>query len=129
MARKSTNMAGQGGAKRSTLAAVSPPAAEPATGMRAWHLLTLGLMTLAAAGAIATREGGTVQTVGVTVMILTTGLVAAGVFRSLAPLVEADAGDPGAGNPAGGSADQPGVQVGLQGPVPGMRGRFEPGPL
>lgn len=47
----------------------------------------------AAAGAVVTRDGGTVQTVAVIVTILTAGLVAAGLVRTLGPLVAADAGE------------------------------------
>jgi hypothetical protein len=62
-------------------------------GLQPWHLLILGVMVSAAAGALMTRDGGTVQTVAVIVTILTAGLVAAGLVRTFAPLVAADAGE------------------------------------
>jgi hypothetical protein len=61
--------------------------------VRPWHLLVLGVLMAAAAGAMVTRGGGAVQTVAVIVTILTAGLAAAGLVRTLGPLVAADAGE------------------------------------
>ncbi|MCX6544275.1 MAG: zinc ribbon domain-containing protein [Acidobacteria bacterium] len=97
MARRTTKTAGQtGGSRRVGAAAPSPSAvsARPeAGGVRPWHLLVLGVLMAAAAGAVMTSDGGTVQTVAVIATILTAGLVAAGVVRTLAPLVADEAGE------------------------------------
>jgi hypothetical protein len=61
--------------------------------VRPWHVLVLGVLMAAAAGAVMTSDGGTVQTVAVIATILTAGLVAGGVVRTLAPLVADEAGE------------------------------------
>ena len=98
MARRTTKTAGQPGSKRRPGGASAPsptptPAPPQTGGMRPWHLLTLGVLMSCGAGAVVTRGGGTVQTVAVIVTILTAGLVAAGLVRTLEPLVAADAGE------------------------------------
>ena len=97
MAPRTTATAGQPGGKRrgaGPTAAAAPTAAPPEVGgVRPWHLLVIGALMSAAAGALVTRDGGTVQTVAVIVTILTAGLVAAGLVRTLGPLVADDAGE------------------------------------
>jgi len=97
MARRTTTTAGQPGGNRRTgaQAPASPPTSVAPTGggIQAWHLLFIGVLASAAAGAVVTRDSGTVHTVGVIVMILTSGLVAAGLVRTFAPLAGADVGE------------------------------------
>jgi hypothetical protein len=97
MKRKTTTTAGQTGTTRRAGSAppVAPPvpAASESGGVRPWHLLVLGVLLACAAGAVATRDGGTVQTVAVIVTLMTAGLVAAGLVRTFGPLVTADAGE------------------------------------
>ncbi|MEI6668282.1 MAG: zinc ribbon domain-containing protein [Acidobacteriota bacterium] len=95
MARKTTTTGSAGGTRRPGAPAPLPPPPAPAAegGIHPWHLLVLGVLVAASAGAVATREGGTVQTVAVTVTVLTAGLAAAGMARTLGPLVAVDAGE------------------------------------
>jgi len=71
-------------------AALTPPGSAASGRLRAWHLLVLGAMAAAAAGAVMTRGGTTVNTVSVAVTILTAGFVAAALARTLLPLAAAD---------------------------------------
>ena len=98
MARRTMKTVGQPGSNRRAGGAATPsppptPAPPQTGGVRPWHLLVLGAVTSAAAGAVVTRDGGIVQTVAVIVTILTAGLVAAGLVRTLGPLVATDAGE------------------------------------
>lgn len=92
-----TTAAGQPGAKSRGGAQAPVPPPTPVTksggGIQPWHLGMIGIMFAAAAGAVATRDSGTIQTVSVVVMILSSGLVAAGLVRTFSPLAVADAGE------------------------------------
>ena len=97
MTRKATMTARQPGGNRRAGAPVpapTPVSAPPRTGgIRAWHILAVGVLAAGAAGAVMTRDGGTVQTVSVIVTIFTAGLVAAALVRTFVPLVAAEAGE------------------------------------
>lgn len=70
------------------------PARPPAGGrggLRPWHLLVLGVLAAGVAALVVTRGSGVVNMVLVPVAVATGGLVAAGAFRSLAPLVADEA--------------------------------------
>lgn len=70
------------------------PARPPARGrggLRPWHLLVLGVLAAGVVAMVVTRGSGGVNMVLVPVAVATGGLVAAGVFRSLVPLVESEA--------------------------------------
>lgn len=59
-------------------------------GVQPWHLLVLGMLAAGAAGVLVTRGTGTVNMVFVAVAVASAGLVAAGFYRSLSPLVSPD---------------------------------------
>lgn len=69
-----------------------PPARERG-GLRPWHLLVLGVLAAGAVSVVVARGSGVVNMVLLPVAVATAGLVAAGAYRSLAPLVAADAGE------------------------------------
>jgi hypothetical protein len=74
-------------------AAIKEPTVEPQSGVRPWHLLLVGVLALAAASLVVTSGTGVVNMVTVAVTVLTAGLMAAAVFRSLLPLTSPDAGE------------------------------------
>lgn len=77
-------------ASKTVRPASAPPDAIDPGGLKPWHLLVLGVMAAAAAGAVMTRGGTTVNTISITVTILTAGLVAAAAARTLWPLAAAE---------------------------------------
>jgi hypothetical protein len=78
--------------KRDSQPATLPPRVDRG-GLRPGHLLMLGVLSGVAAAVFVTRDSGAVNMVSVAVAVATSGLVAAGVYRSLVPLTSADAGE------------------------------------
>lgn len=71
-----------------------PAAARPRpSGLGGGHLLMVGVLAATAATVFVTRGSGPVNTVAVAVAVATAGLAAAGLFRTLVPLVSAEAGE------------------------------------
>lgn len=70
-----------------------PRAGRTEGGLRPWHLLLVGALAAASAGAVVTGGTGPAHTVLVVVSIGSAALVAMGVFRTLSPLVGSDAGE------------------------------------
>jgi hypothetical protein len=63
------------------------------SGLRGGHLLMLGVLAATAATVFVTRATGPVNTIAVAVAVATVGLAAAGLFRTLSPLVSSEAGE------------------------------------
>jgi hypothetical protein len=87
MARKSS----EGHHQTDARAAGRKPAPPPVTpdeggGLRPWHVLLVGSLVATAAGVYAARGSSLANTVSVAVVIATISLVAAGIFRTVAPL-------------------------------------------
>jgi hypothetical protein len=55
-------------------------------GLRPWHVLLVGSLVATAAGVYAARGSSLANTISVAVVIATVSLVAAGLFRTVAPL-------------------------------------------
>jgi hypothetical protein len=78
--------------KRESQAPALPPRADRSS-LRPGHLLMLGVLSAVAASVVVTRDSGAANVVFVALAVATSGLVAAGVYRSLAPLASVDAGE------------------------------------
>ena len=73
-----------------------PPVLAPRVergGLRPGHLLMLGVLSAVTAAVFVTQDSGAVNTAFVAAAVATSGLVAAGVYRTLVPFVTADAGE------------------------------------
>ena len=91
MARKTGNRSGR--ASEATLPVTVVETTDAGDGLRPWHLLALGTLGAMAVGLVVVRATSIVNMVSVSVAVGTAGLVAAGLFRSVLPLVWADAGE------------------------------------
>jgi len=95
MARKSGERPRRaGGSAQAPRSAAQPAGAEGEHGgLRPWHLLLLATLIAIATGLFVTRGTSTVNVVAVAVAIATVSLAAAGVARTLSPLVSPEIGE------------------------------------
>ena len=70
------------------------PAEAAGGGLRPWHLLLVGALASATAGAVVGSSSGTINAVLVVVSILSAALVAVGVFRTLGPFLGTEVDEP-----------------------------------
>jgi hypothetical protein len=93
MARKSGVQPSRAATPPASSRAAAPPPQKVDGSLRPWHLLVLGTALAVAASVVVTRGSSLLNMTFIATAIATVALAAAGVYRTLAPLVSSDAGE------------------------------------